>query len=221
MEYDKKCRDFVMTIPSGNKTLEEKWKNIKQILKSKSEEVLGTQEKETQKLWITEKIVELINQRRKYIYKPSGYHSETVRLDTKLTRSFLCFTFIFIWHGLTWEVFLWTVFNFIGITLETLARFFGKSSYYSRYIKCNLSESNERRFLAFITCPLTMLSAISNFFFFGGLDAGISYFEAIFVLNTWMQNIIIIIIFYSMCQISMEFNHYQKTKKKQKFNQYF
>jgi hypothetical protein len=32
-------------------------------------------------------------------------------------------------------------------------------------------------------------------------------------LDTWIENTIIIIIFYSMCQISMEFNHYKKTKQ--------
>lgn len=71
----------------------------------------------------------------RYIYRPSGCHSKNASLQTKLTRSFMCFAFIFIWHGLSWEVFLWTLFNFVGITLETLARVFGKSSYYLRYIK--------------------------------------------------------------------------------------
>ncbi|XP_025409063.1 protein-cysteine N-palmitoyltransferase Rasp [Sipha flava] len=155
----------------------------------------------------------LYNFLKEYIYRPSGCHSENASLRTKLVRSFMCFAFIFIWHGLSWEVFLWTLFNYVGITLETLARVFGKSSYYLRYIKFYLSGSNERRFLALITSPLTMLSAISNFFFFGGIDAGISFFEAIFLLNTWIENTIIIIIFYSMCQISMEFNHYKKTKQ--------
>jgi len=30
-----------------------------------------------------------------------------------------------------------------------------------------------------------MLSAISNFFFFGGIDAGMSFFEAIFLLSEY------------------------------------
>jgi len=47
----------------------------------------------------------------------------------------MCFAFIFIWHGLSWEVFLWTLFNFIGITIETLARVFGKTSCYFHYVK--------------------------------------------------------------------------------------
>lgn len=71
----------------------------------------------------------------RYIYRPPGNHSENVNLGTKLAKSFMCFAFIFIWHGLSWEVFLWSLFNFVGITLETLARCFGKSSYYLQYIK--------------------------------------------------------------------------------------
>lgn len=49
-----------------NNTVEEKWKNIMLILKSKAEEVLGTQEKEARKPWITEEIIKLISERRKY-----------------------------------------------------------------------------------------------------------------------------------------------------------
>lgn len=55
-----------MTVTPNNNTVEEKWKNIKQILKNKAEEVLGIREKEARKPWITEKTIELINERRKY-----------------------------------------------------------------------------------------------------------------------------------------------------------
>jgi hypothetical protein len=47
-------------------TVEEKWKNIKQILKYRAEEILETREKKARKLWIIEEIIELINERRKY-----------------------------------------------------------------------------------------------------------------------------------------------------------
>lgn len=54
-----------MTVILGNNnTVEEKWKNIKQILKNKTEEVLVTREKEARKPWITEEIIEFINERK-------------------------------------------------------------------------------------------------------------------------------------------------------------
>lgn len=49
-----------------NNKVEEKWKNIKQILKNKAEEVSGSREEEARKPYITEQIIELINERRKY-----------------------------------------------------------------------------------------------------------------------------------------------------------
>lgn len=55
-----------MTVTPGNNTLEEKWKNIKQMLKNKAEEVLGTREKDAWKPWTTEVILELMNEQRKY-----------------------------------------------------------------------------------------------------------------------------------------------------------
>ncbi|XP_050544503.1 protein-cysteine N-palmitoyltransferase Rasp isoform X2 [Daktulosphaira vitifoliae] len=148
-----------------------------------------------------------------YIYIPSGDISGNVGLLTKIYRSFLCFAFVFIWHGLSWEVFLWTTFNYIGITIETLAKYIGKTQVYIKYVKGNLQRRNEKRLLALLTSPLTMMSAISNFFFFGGIDAGMSFFEVIFLQNTWIQNSIIIIIFYCMCNISMEFEDYRKAKQ--------
>jgi maltooligosyltrehalose synthase len=67
MEYDRKCRDsFLMTVTPGNNTIEEKWKNIKQLLKYRAEEILETREKEARKPWIIEEIIELMNEKRKY-----------------------------------------------------------------------------------------------------------------------------------------------------------
>ncbi|XP_021353486.1 protein-cysteine N-palmitoyltransferase HHAT-like [Mizuhopecten yessoensis] len=55
---------------------------------------------------------------KRYIYVPlGGSRSGMVR---QFTGSVLCFTFVYYWHGSEYYAFLWTVFNFIGITLEAL-----------------------------------------------------------------------------------------------------
>jgi len=46
--------------------VENKWDNIKEILKSQAEEVTGSQKKDARKPWMTDEIVELINERRRY-----------------------------------------------------------------------------------------------------------------------------------------------------------
>lgn len=65
MTYNKKC-DTLMTVTPNNITVKEKQKYIKQIKKNKAKEVLGSREKEARKPWITEEIIELINEKRKY-----------------------------------------------------------------------------------------------------------------------------------------------------------
>jgi len=46
--------------------VENKWNNIKKILKSQTKKVIGTQKKDARKPWMTYEIVELINERGKY-----------------------------------------------------------------------------------------------------------------------------------------------------------
>ncbi|XP_050421606.1 protein-cysteine N-palmitoyltransferase HHAT [Adelges cooleyi] len=157
---------------------------------------------------------------KNYIYKPSGDYVDNVRLRMKIFRSFMCFVFVFIWHGLSWDVFLWTAFNYAGVTIETLARYAGKTTFYLQHVKGNINGRNERRFLALLTSPLTMMSAISNFFFFGGVEAGQSFLEVIFLKNTWIENMIILTVFYSMCHISVEFENYKKANKQKYCGKY-
>jgi MBOAT, membrane-bound O-acyltransferase family len=39
----------------------------------------------------------------------------------QLLGAFLCFVFVYVWHGLTWSIFCWTALNFIGIVVELSA----------------------------------------------------------------------------------------------------
>ena len=35
--------------------------------------------------------------------------------------SIACFTFVYYWHGSEYYIFLWSIFNFVGIALEVIA----------------------------------------------------------------------------------------------------
>lgn len=66
-EFKEKCKKAFSNIQIDICYSEEiKWDNIKKILKSQAEKVIGTQKKDARKLWMTDEIVELINERRKY-----------------------------------------------------------------------------------------------------------------------------------------------------------
>ncbi|KAL4083803.1 hypothetical protein QTP88_029119 [Uroleucon formosanum] len=66
IEFKEKCKKALNNIQIENCQSEEnKWENIKEILKIQAEEVLGTQKKEPRKPWMTDEIVKLINERRR------------------------------------------------------------------------------------------------------------------------------------------------------------
>ncbi|PBC25672.1 Protein-cysteine N-palmitoyltransferase Rasp [Apis cerana cerana] len=84
----------------------------------------------------------------RYIYVP------LLRLNfSKLIASFLCFTFIFIWHGMQTNIFIWAFLNFIGLNIES-----EKNKYYSNVQKKYLSQVNFRRFNCILTSPLLAMS---------------------------------------------------------------
>ncbi|KAF0758392.1 neuroblastoma-amplified sequence-like, partial [Aphis craccivora] len=65
IEFKEKCKKAFHNILIDNCHSEEnEWDNIKTILKSQVEEVIGTPQKDARKPWITDKIVKLINERR-------------------------------------------------------------------------------------------------------------------------------------------------------------
>ncbi|KYQ57855.1 Protein-cysteine N-palmitoyltransferase Rasp, partial [Trachymyrmex zeteki] len=59
----------------------------------------------------------------RYIYVPIR---KSDRCFGKLFASFLCFTFVFIWHGIQINIFIWALLNFIGILIENIGTSIGK-----------------------------------------------------------------------------------------------
>lgn len=69
IEFENKChKEFhnIKTNVINSHTVEEKWNIIKRTLKSQAREVIGSQRKESRKPWMTDEIIKLINERRKY-----------------------------------------------------------------------------------------------------------------------------------------------------------
>jgi hypothetical protein len=50
----------------------------------------------------------------------------------KLLSSFVCFSFVYVWHGIQPHVLVWSVLNNTGIVLENVARLVEASRTYSR-----------------------------------------------------------------------------------------
>ena len=50
----------------------------------------------------------------------------------RLFASICTFSFIYVWHGTQKSVLIWSILNFLGITLEATAKGVGKSTTYQR-----------------------------------------------------------------------------------------
>lgn len=56
----------------------------------------------------------------RYIFFPlGGSHGGVVR---QTLASVACFLFVYLWHGSEYYVFLWTLFNFVGVVIERIAQ---------------------------------------------------------------------------------------------------
>lgn len=94
----------------------------------------------------------------------------------KLIASFATFAFIFLWHGTASNIFIWSVLNYMGILLEYTAKALSVTEWYKSF-KINVlkTEAMEVRFISALCAPLLAMSAISNFYLFGGTEVGHAY----------------------------------------------
>ncbi|CAK9817043.1 Protein-cysteine N-palmitoyltransferase HHAT [Anthophora plagiata] len=129
----------------------------------------------------------------------------------KLFASFLCFTFVFIWHGMQTNIFIWAFLNFIGLNVESLIKSFERSKYYLSIQKKYVSRTNIRRFHCIVMSPLLAMSVISNFYFFAGEEIGNIYIYRI-LHDTWYTTFTLLFFLYCCCQVSIDIKCWESQK---------
>lgn len=149
----------------------------------------------------------------RYIYIPLCGHKKT--LLHKLVASLMCFAFVFVWHGVHLSVFIWSLLNFLGISLEAICSALGNTQTYKSIQNRWLSSANTRRFHALVASPLFAMSAVSNFYFFGGVKVG-SVFMKQFYQGSWTVILTILFFSYCMSQVSIEVKNWEKKKELKK-----
>jgi len=144
---------------------------------------------------------------QQYIYLPvlGGASS----LFARLASSAVCFSFVYVWHGTMDFVLIWSCLNFIGITCEGLARAIGRNTTYQTWENYLLTPLGIRRFHALLASPLLMMSSLSNFYFFSGLEVGHIFVRRI-LLESWPVGCPTILFFLYCCsQTSIEVKNYE------------
>ena len=74
---------------------------------------------------------------------------------------------MFVWHGTMDFILTWSLLNFLGITLEGVARAISTQPNY-RKLEDRISDQMARRLHALLAAPLLVMSSLSNFYFFAG-----------------------------------------------------
>ncbi|XP_028156207.1 protein-cysteine N-palmitoyltransferase Rasp [Ostrinia furnacalis] len=143
----------------------------------------------------------------KYIYKPFlrliTKNFNIPKIISKLTASFATFVFIFMWHGTVWNIFVWSILNYLGITLEHFGKVISESNNYKLFKEKVLkTDAMETRFIAALCTPLLALSAISNFYLFAGSKVGNVYFEC-FINPSFFNSMLVCLSLYGCCHVSI------------------
>ncbi|XP_078040140.1 protein-cysteine N-palmitoyltransferase Rasp isoform X1 [Augochlora pura] len=142
----------------------------------------------------------------RYIYTPllkSNFN--------KLFASFLCFIFVFVWHGMQINIFIWAFLNCIGLNIENLTKSIEKSEYCINIREKYMSPISARRIHCVLTSPLLAMSVISNFYFFAGEEVGYIYVCRIFH-DIWYSTLILLYFLYCCCQVSIDLKNWESTK---------
>ena len=89
---------------------------------------------------------------RKYIYLPIvGNQGSGWR---KIIGATITFVFIYLWHGISNHVMLWSIFNYLAVMSEMVATSLGNHPTYINLEKQWLSPRGQRRFHAALASPL-------------------------------------------------------------------
>lgn len=144
---------------------------------------------------------------QQYIYLP--VIGEATSLLARLCASAVCFSFVYVWHGTMDFVLIWSCLNFLGITCEGLARAVGRNNTYQMWENYYLSHLAIRRFHALLASPLLVMSSLSNFYFFTGLEVGHIFMRRV-LLESWTLGLPTILFFLYCCsQTSIEVKNYE------------
>lgn len=107
----------------------------------------------------------------------------------KFMASLVTFMFIYLWHGFYQFVLIWSILNFVAVQVEQFARseLRGRKEFWDR----NISPANQLRLTAVLGSQLLIPAAISNFFFFGGMDVGIVFMKRTYWTGTFSSYMIL------------------------------
>ncbi|KAL1501940.1 hypothetical protein ABEB36_007167 [Hypothenemus hampei] len=125
----------------------------------------------------------------------------------KMGASLLCFSFVYAWHGIEDYIFVWALLNFCGIFIEH----FAEVVFVHFNLKLYVNAGNLQRLKCAFAAPLLAMSAVSNFYFFAGLDIG-NAFAHKFISEPIFNQFMVLFVLYCCGKVSIECRNIQARK---------
>ncbi|XP_061402241.1 protein-cysteine N-palmitoyltransferase Rasp [Musca vetustissima] len=134
----------------------------------------------------------------------------------KILSTAATFSFVFLWHGHYWYVFVWSLLNFICLVLEKVLKTLTSSLWYNKVMRenCGLGEGGIQRFNAFLGSQIFIPAAFSNCYFISGLDVGHFLIHEAY-LGGWWNYVTLSFCtycFYQCCEI-VQHNRHESNRK--------
>ena len=140
---------------------------------------------------------------QRYIYHPLGGSKHGLMWQT--IASFSSFMFIGYWHGAELGYFVWAAFNWLGIVIESVAKYF-MSSRYGIAFRYQIGSVMYRRICAMGGTFSVIMLIASNMVFLTGLDSTILCFQRMFLGCGWVCPLTLTFIIYCANQCTIDTN---------------
>lgn len=133
-----------------------------------------------------------------------GKNSSAVR---KILSTAATFSFVFLWHGYYWYVFVWSALNFGCLVLEKILKATTSSMAYNDFmrLKLGLTEGGLQRVNALLGSQIFIPAAFSNCYFISGIEVG-NYLMHNAYLGGWWNYLTLTFCtycFFQCCEIIM------------------
>ncbi|XP_038072822.1 protein-cysteine N-palmitoyltransferase HHAT-like isoform X2 [Patiria miniata] len=140
------------------------------------------------------------------IYIPMG--GSKYGLFRQLLASVVCFSFVFVWHGLERHLFYWALINWLGIANEMLVQKLVDWLGVMSYLKHKLPPSMYCRLLGLILTPNFMALALSNLVFLGGTRIANIYVNSLTHSDSPWPFVTTFVTFYVVLQVTKAAHQY-------------
>ena len=128
---------------------------------------------------------------------------------SKLQGTALVFTFVYVWHGVTPQVMLWSGINFLGILAEKSADDIAARPWYIRWEQSYLSSRMKRRYHALLSMCLLVPSVTALAIFLSSLDNASTIGYRVFVEGFPQVTVSVMFFMYCIAQISFEVHNWK------------